>query len=159
MNMFTCPVCFYGEMPGPPKDYNICPCCGTEFENDDDFKTHAELRLEWITAGCRWFFRQPPPFWNPQTQLAKAYWGPIHYSTFGKTVIATGYTQVVFGADNPFVIFGPSDPVVGGGPLVFGNDQDIVSYTLSTKLFEDTQPQHRVVCVNEAEDCSLALAS
>jgi len=32
---YRCPVCFFDELPYPPRDYHICPCCGTEFGNDD----------------------------------------------------------------------------------------------------------------------------
>lgn len=70
--MFTCPVCYYDNMPDPPEDYNICPSCGTEFENDDAVASHAELRNRWITGGARWFFRQPPVGWNAWEQLQKA---------------------------------------------------------------------------------------
>jgi hypothetical protein len=67
-----CPVCYYPEMLYAAQEYNICPCCGTEFENDDRTRTHAQLRSFWIASGARWFFRQPPPFWNPWGQLAQA---------------------------------------------------------------------------------------
>jgi hypothetical protein len=67
-----CPVCYYGNMPYPAEDYNICPCCGTEFENHDEDQTHAELRQSWIAAGARWFFRQAPATWNPWQQIASA---------------------------------------------------------------------------------------
>jgi hypothetical protein len=70
--MFMCPVCFYKEMPDPPADYNICPCCGTEFENDDELRTYAQLRAHWISRGARWFFHAPPPLWNPWEQLFTA---------------------------------------------------------------------------------------
>ena len=67
-----CPVCYYPEMPYPAQEYNICPCCGTEFENDDRVRTHAQLRAFWIGRGARWFFRKAPPSWNPWSQLAQA---------------------------------------------------------------------------------------
>ena len=70
--MFTCPVCFYGKMPDAPADYNICPCCGTEFGADDELLTHGQLREAWMANGSRWFFHQQPPFWNPWHQLATA---------------------------------------------------------------------------------------
>jgi hypothetical protein len=59
-------------MPYPAQEYNICPCCGTEFENDDQVRSHAQIRAFWIASGARWFFRQPPVFWNPWSQLAQA---------------------------------------------------------------------------------------
>ena len=67
-----CPVCYYPDMPYPAQEYNICPCCGTEFENDDRDRSHAQLRAYWIGSGARWFFRQPPALWNPWSQLAQA---------------------------------------------------------------------------------------
>jgi hypothetical protein len=53
--MFNCPVCYYDKMPDAPNDYNICPCCGIEFENDDERMSHSELRDRWITSGAYWF--------------------------------------------------------------------------------------------------------
>lgn len=44
MNFYTCPVCAYERMPYPPKNYNICPCCGVEFGYEDFVATHRELR-------------------------------------------------------------------------------------------------------------------
>jgi hypothetical protein len=59
-------------MPYPAEEYNICPCCGVEFELDDEYKTHAELRADWIARGMPWFsaVRLPPHGWNPEAQLA-----------------------------------------------------------------------------------------
>lgn len=68
---FTCPVCFYDKMEDPPRDYNICECCGTEFGNDDSRRSFEELRTLWIDSGAHWFFGQPPELWNPQEQLAR----------------------------------------------------------------------------------------
>jgi len=71
---FSCPVCGYDNLSHPPRDYMICPCCGTEFGNDDFELSHNELRKEWILDGARWFsdHTPPPPGWNPTTQLIKA---------------------------------------------------------------------------------------
>lgn len=55
---FICPVCDYNMAPYPPKGYNICPQCGTEFENDDQTATHAELRQKWIDGGRKFFFKR-----------------------------------------------------------------------------------------------------
>jgi len=66
---YKCPVCFYPQMLDPPEDYNICPCCGTEFGNDDAEASHSELRRRWVSDGARWFFEIPPPGWNPFVQL------------------------------------------------------------------------------------------
>lgn len=61
-------------MPYSPNHYNICPCCGTEFGNDDAHLSHEELCLRWISGGARWFsqYMNPPTGWNPYEQLALA---------------------------------------------------------------------------------------
>ncbi len=51
-----CPVCFYAKLPYPPRDYHICPCCGTEFGNDDAEFSHDQLREMSIAGGANWFF-------------------------------------------------------------------------------------------------------
>ncbi len=55
----------------PAEDFYICPCCGTEFENDDFEITYAELRQRWEDRGMQWFSRNtpPPPYWSPEIQL------------------------------------------------------------------------------------------
>jgi hypothetical protein len=67
----TCPVCAYRELPYPPNNYNICPCCGTEFGNDDQLVTHFQLRQQWIANGAHWFFGDPPVNWDPYVQLSR----------------------------------------------------------------------------------------
>jgi hypothetical protein len=69
---FTCPVCFYPGLEFPPRDYEICPCCGVEFGNDDEIKSHAELRQAWVNRGGLWFFGAAPRYWNPWMQLTSA---------------------------------------------------------------------------------------
>ena len=71
---FVCPVCAFDKMEMPPSNYEICPCCGTEFGNDDEFVSHRVLRERWISRGTPWFFRQAPPGWNPWFQLM---WGNV----------------------------------------------------------------------------------
>jgi hypothetical protein len=66
---YLCPVCFFAEMPYPPRDYDICPCCGTEFGNDDAEFSYDELRSAWISNGAPWFFEHPPAGWSPWLQL------------------------------------------------------------------------------------------
>jgi len=58
-------------MPYPATSWKICPCCGTEFENDDRIHTAKELRQAWITADMTWFddLTSPPKSWNPYRQL------------------------------------------------------------------------------------------
>jgi|SRR5271157_5903596 len=72
---FTCPVCFFDRLPYPAVDYHICPCCGTEFGNDDAEYTYEELRDNWIANGAHWFYEQPPAQWNAWAQLARASYG------------------------------------------------------------------------------------
>jgi len=52
---YSCTVCGYSQMRNPPKDYNICPCCGTEFGYDDFSKSHRMLRNDWLSRGAPWF--------------------------------------------------------------------------------------------------------
>lgn len=66
---FRCPVCLFSGLPYPPNDYHICPCCGTEFGNDDQELSHAQLRDMWVANGATWFFDQPTADWNPYMQL------------------------------------------------------------------------------------------
>lgn len=77
--MNTCPVCLFPNLPYPPRDYHICPCCGTEFGNDDVRFSVEQLREMWIAGGARWFFGRAPENWNPWVQLNAAYlfnWTP-----------------------------------------------------------------------------------
>lgn len=57
MKGYRCLVCGYDQMPHPPADYNICPCCGVEYELDDVFESHLELRNDWLRNGGKWFSR------------------------------------------------------------------------------------------------------
>jgi hypothetical protein len=86
--MHICPVCAYNQLPFPPSDYRICPCCGTEFEADDVDFTHEELRERWILAGMPWFSRHtpPPPGWSAPRQLAHAGLQSIPVSGVGTSI-------------------------------------------------------------------------
>src|SRR5437868_414372 len=66
---YRCPVCMFNAMPYPPSDFHICPCCGTEFGNDDEDFSHSQLREMWLASGGHWFFGQPPAGWNFFNQL------------------------------------------------------------------------------------------
>jgi hypothetical protein len=82
---FRCPVCGYPSLPYPPNGYHICPCCSTEFGNDDVYYTHEQLREMWIAGGADWFFGRPPEHWNPWTQLILAGltgWIPAEFRQF-----------------------------------------------------------------------------
>lgn len=69
----TCPVCGY-EMEAPPKDYRICPSCGTEFGVSDVNASIAELRESWMGTGPKWWSRVDamPANWDPIDQMEKA---------------------------------------------------------------------------------------
>lgn len=66
---FRCPVCLFAGLPYPPSDYHICPCCGTEFGNDDVEFSHEQLVQRWINSGAHWFYEKPPADWSPWVQL------------------------------------------------------------------------------------------
>lgn len=68
---YRCPVCGFDNMPFPPRDNNICSCCGTEFGYHDLKLSHADLRKQWIAKGMPWFStRMPRPRdWNPTEQV------------------------------------------------------------------------------------------
>lgn len=69
-----CLVCGFG-MGDPPQDFNICPCCGTEFGYMDVAPDRAarlsELRQFWIAGGMKWWneYSPAPLDWNPAEQL------------------------------------------------------------------------------------------
>ena len=79
--MFRCLVCGYNQMPHPPKDYNICPCCGTEYGLDDAFDSYELLRDKWLEKGAPWMSQSSPynqpQQWNAWDQLDLA---GYHYS-------------------------------------------------------------------------------
>ena len=60
-------------MPHPPKDYNICPCCGVEYGLDDAFDSYEVLRNNWLERGAPWMSSSSPydqPLaWNAWDQL------------------------------------------------------------------------------------------
>jgi hypothetical protein len=74
-NMYLCPVCGYREMPDPPEDYNICPCCGTEFGYTDAGVTLEELRAKWLSHDAPWFSALiPPPIgWSAEKALRQLF--------------------------------------------------------------------------------------
>ena len=62
MEKFYCRICGYrlcfepwGD-DGKTPTYEICPCCGVEFGNEDcTMKSIKEYRGSWIKSGCKWF--------------------------------------------------------------------------------------------------------
>lgn len=76
-----CPVCGYDKLDFSPYDkegyasFDICPCCGFQFGNDDfpdKELSFATWRKNWIENGCIWFSRGiKPENWNADEQLKK----------------------------------------------------------------------------------------
>jgi hypothetical protein len=62
----------FASLPYPPTNYHICPCCSTEFGNDDAAFSFHQLQEMWIAGGANWFFGEPPRHWNPWMQLIEA---------------------------------------------------------------------------------------
>ena len=81
-----CPVCGFG-MEEAPANYNICPCCGTEFGLNDVNTSIINLRENWVRSGMKWWSKTDPQpqNWNPFSQLAMVFvettsapiWEPI----------------------------------------------------------------------------------
>jgi len=65
----------YDRLPYPAADYHICPCCSTEFGNDDAEFSYEQLREMWVAGGANWFFGRAPEGWNPWKQLIDAQFG------------------------------------------------------------------------------------
>jgi hypothetical protein len=77
----SCPVCGYPDLRRPPRNFTICPSCGTEFDYDDFGMSeaevnqrHLELRNEWAAAGACWSSRvvPAPSGWSGLRQLLAA---------------------------------------------------------------------------------------
>ncbi len=74
-----CLVCGFDNLYEPPYSngvgsYEICPCCGFQFGNDDFPDKNSQIskwREEWIKNGCIWFStsRIKPKNWNAEEQL------------------------------------------------------------------------------------------
>ncbi len=78
VSLNMCPVCGYG-MDDPPADYNICPCCGTEFGHHDINSPIPNLRVAWLRSGAKWWSTvdAPPPGWDPYVQLENLISRPV----------------------------------------------------------------------------------
>jgi hypothetical protein len=90
-----CPVCGY-EMQEGPRDYNICPSCGTEFGLHDLNSTVEDLRDVWMATGPRWYSRviPEPEDWNPLQQLLNVLLIPQTAQVFGGTFATAAYGGV-----------------------------------------------------------------
>lgn len=66
-----CLVCGH-EMDDPPRDYNVCPSCGTEYGVNDVNASYDELRQAWLETGPVWWSKtdNQPDNWSPSRQLA-----------------------------------------------------------------------------------------
>ena len=58
--MYLCPVCGYHKLEDPPRDFTICPSCGTEYGFDDAFANGAQW---WSTVDPK------PDHGDPQQQV------------------------------------------------------------------------------------------
>lgn len=110
---YICPVCGYDALEDEPADYNICPCCGTEFGYHDFGRSHGELRALWIARGAQWHSRytQPPTGWSPYNQLTRA--GVLIVSPGASTFLARPAPQA---AVNPRALAG-TDMGLGRSPM------------------------------------------
>ena len=73
-----CPVCGYplgnynpwGD-DGKTPTFDICPCCGVEWGNEDyTTESRTEYRNKWLADGAKWFEPQKKPVnWNLEKQL------------------------------------------------------------------------------------------
>lgn len=77
VNDRLCTVCGY-EMEDGPRDFNICPSCGTEFGLHDFETTIAALRAGWLLTGPQWHstVAAQPSDWNPIRQLTALFLNP-----------------------------------------------------------------------------------
>jgi hypothetical protein len=80
MNGYLCPVCFYSGFNEPPEEFDICPCCGTEYGIDDFALSpedtsllHRQLRWQWVDNGAHWFDpgTPQPDGWNGIDQILR----------------------------------------------------------------------------------------
>jgi hypothetical protein len=69
--MHTCPVCGYDRLTEPPRNFTICPSCGTEFEYDDVLTNVEQLRANWLKNGAKWWSPVDPcpENWDPIIQV------------------------------------------------------------------------------------------
>jgi hypothetical protein len=98
-----CLVCGF-EMDDPPRDYNICPSCGTEYGVNDANASYEQLRAGWLKTGPAWWSKTDPQpeNWSPSRQLANL--GTVIPSA---SVLSTGTAvSVVFSAVHPILASG-----------------------------------------------------
>jgi len=77
MNEHNCRVCglFIEDLPwgfcGKCPTYEICPCCGVEFGNEDyNIEATKQYRENWIREGLNWFNpNKKPENWDKKSQF------------------------------------------------------------------------------------------
>lgn len=113
----VCPVCGY-EMEAPPRDYRICPSCGTEFGVHDVNASIADLRESWMKSGPRWWSRTDvqPADWNPIEQMESAGILVKRPQATDTTAVSTSSSSVLVGGRDCWVASGSVQP--GGTPRV-----------------------------------------
>ena len=102
--LLMCPVCFFPDLEEPPREFSICPCCGTEFGVDDYSPSgispdviHRELRWQWLERGAPWFDPDTPQphGWSGFEQIWNSpYWlrtAVLTAPTLRMTVAPKGY--------------------------------------------------------------------
>lgn len=57
---------------GKTPTYDICPCCGVEWGNEDyTSESQVKYRNKWLADGAKWFEPQKKPAnWNFEEQLS-----------------------------------------------------------------------------------------
>jgi hypothetical protein len=93
VNEKLCTVCGY-EMEEGPRDYNICPSCGTEFGLHDANSTIEELRKVWLATGPRWYSSAvpEPQNWKPIMQLAVLLFAQADIKPISSSYYGLGFT-------------------------------------------------------------------
>lgn len=77
LNPYSCRVCGLEQQDypwgqgGDKPSYEICPCCGVEFGNDDATTTAVRRHREkWMRGGYEWNDPSRRPVgWKPEAQL------------------------------------------------------------------------------------------
>lgn len=56
---------------GKTPTYEICPCCGVEFGNEDHTNESVrKYREQWLDNGCIWLnIKEKPKEWDMETQM------------------------------------------------------------------------------------------
>lgn len=91
-NSYYCPICGLplGDFAPWGKDdktptYDICPCCGVEWGNEDyTLESRTEYRNKWLADGAKWFEPSKKPVnWNVEEQLKNIKLWDLRIRDFG----------------------------------------------------------------------------